>query len=587
MGPVREAKESPVPGSAPPNAAGPSLATRLRVWRAGLGARPADYAARPEPRSIGSAAIGRQICEGIVQIGGRRHELNGLSLWDLPRGGPSAGADRHGFVWLDDLAAAGSRRAAVLSRLWLADWLARYDSGRGMGWRPDVAARRLVRWINHAAMLEDGLDPATRLRFRRGLTRHVAYLARTWHGAPPGVPTFEALCGLIQGGLALKGMEGAVRPGIKALEALCREGIGADGSLPSRNPEDLLTLFVMLVWCETAMTEVGLLAQTHHRAAIARIAPVLRGLRHADGALARFHGGGCGVEGRLDAALAAARSRTPPPWMAMGYARLARGRSTVILDGAAPPGGAAAATAHASTLALEMTVGRRPMLVNCGSGISFGREWEQAARATAAHSTLAPDGFSAGRFRDLRRGRVMLTEAPKDVRCDPAPERGPASLSASHDGFAASQGLIHLRRLDLGEDGAILSGEDILTAASQSERRRFSVLAQQRLNQGLGFTIRFHLHPDVTAQMGEDRNSVMLVLKSGEVWQFRHVSKARIGLDPSVYLEKTRPQPTPTRQIVLEAKAMEFTTTIRWSLSRLTQPDARQRDVYRDDMSIT
>ncbi|WP_171060591.1 heparinase II/III family protein [Poseidonocella sp. HB161398] len=555
-------------------------ATRFRLWRAGLGLRPAEFAMPPEPRSIGSAAIGRAICLGEIQLGGRRRALDPeTSLWDLRPLPPRADLDRHGFAWLDDLAAAGTSRAQAQARRWLADWLARYDSGSGPGWRADIAARRLVRWINHAEMLAAGVPEAEAQRFRRSIARHAVFVAQGWRGAPRGLPTFEAVCGLVQAGLALRGMDARIRPAVKVLERLCREEIGEDGGLPGRNPEELLELFCLLVWCDSALADAGLAAQPQHQAAIARIAPVLRALRHADGGLARFHGGGRGLEGRLDAALAASRVRSgPPEGLAMGFARLARGRATVILDAARPPqGAAAAATGHASTLAFELTAGRRPIVVNCGSGLSFGRDWELAARATPAHSALTPDGEGSSVLRELRQGRTVLAAGPREVDCGPVPGHGPASLSASHDGFAARHGLIHQRQLDLGEDGMSLHGEDSLLPLDGAELDE----------EGTGFTIRFHLHPDVAAQQGEDGLSVTLLLKSGEVWQFRHASPARMSLDPSVYLEKTRPQPTPTRQIVLDARAAGSGATIRWSLSRVSQGTDGTRDLYRDDMSIT
>ena len=58
-------------------------------------------------------------------------------------------------------------------------------------------------------------------------------------------------------------------------------------------------------------------------------------LRHADGGLARFHGGGRGVEGRLDQALAASGVKpvsTVRHALAMGFARMAEARTTVIVD---------------------------------------------------------------------------------------------------------------------------------------------------------------------------------------------------------------------------------------------------------------
>lgn len=565
--------------------------TRYRVWRAGIGVRPARFAVPPEPRSIGSAEIGRQICDGQVLIAGRRVTLSGASIWTVSLPDGRSEADRHGFTWLDDLAAAGTREAASIARDWLSDWLDNFDKGRGPGWEPHVAARRLVRWVHHSEMLLDRLPATHDTQFRRAISRHLQYLLRHWRAAPPGLPTFETLCGSIIAGLALEGMEPKLRPGIKTLERMCREDIDPGGALASRNPEDLLELFALLVWSEAAMTEVGLVAQPQHRDAITRIAPTLRALRMADGGLARFHGGGRGIDGRLDSTLAAARVRAPArDGLAMGFARLSRGRATLVLDAASPPRPPHADTAHAATLSFELTVGRRPIIVNCGSGLAFGSDWLKASRATPAHSTLAPHGASSARLKPTRRGgasKLILTELPKDVRCDPAAPHGPASLSAAHDGFAHHFGLIHARHLNMGEDGLSLHGEDVLTAATEAEQRRFHAYMLQRAQRGIAFAIRFHLHPDVTAALNPEAGSVDLMLKSGELWVFRHSSNARMSLDPSVYLEKTRPQPNPTKQIVLECNAVEDVTTIRWNLARAQAQQTPVRDLYRDDMSIT
>ena len=67
----------------------------------------------------------------------------------------------------------------------------------------------------------------------------------------------------------------------------------------------MLEVFTLLTWAAQALAEAGILRRPT-LAAMERIAPTLRALRHADGGLARFHGGGRGAEGRLDQALATA-----------------------------------------------------------------------------------------------------------------------------------------------------------------------------------------------------------------------------------------------------------------------------------------
>lgn len=565
-----------MPGPKPASSAPGPGRTRFRVWRAGRGVKPAQFIHELDPRSIGSPRAGRQLYDGKLRLGGTRVELELGTIWDPDLDHPADEAARHGFAWLDDLAAEGTRRTADLARIWLVEWLERFGAGQGPGWSAEITGRRLLRLIHNSALLEEGLEPKEIDAFRRSLSLHLRYLERHWAEAPPGLPRFEALCGLIIAGAAIEGGLARVRPGVKRLESLCRDHVGPEGELAARNPEALLDLFALLVWTEMALADCDLPAQPEHRAAIQRMGPVLRHLRQADGGLPRFHGGARGSEGRLDSLLAASkvRLRLPETALAMGFARLARGRVSLLLDAAAPPD--QSPTAHAATLAFEMTVDRRPLVVNCGPGDSFSRRWDQASRGTPAHSTLAPDGVSSAQFVPAANGPPLLVQGPGDVQYAPAPERGPASLSAAHDGFVASHGLVHLRKLDLAADGAALSGEDLLTAPTLAGQARLRQLVEALGGQGVGFTVRFHLHPEVTARLSPGGDVVELMLKSGELWLFSHEGPARITLDPSVYLEKTRAEPTPTRQIVLEASAQAQTTALRWRFERAqarTAPD--------------
>ena len=140
-------------------------------------------------------------------------------------------------------------------------------------------------------------------------------------------------------------------PALRRLAGECDRQVDAQGGIPTRNPEELLEVFTLLSWTSAALNDLGRGTPAAQANAIKRIAPTLRSLRHADGALARFHGGGRGVEGRLEQALAQSgvkhKAATALP---MGYARLAAARTTVIVDASVPPSGAASYNAHASTL---------------------------------------------------------------------------------------------------------------------------------------------------------------------------------------------------------------------------------------------
>jgi uncharacterized heparinase superfamily protein len=283
--------------------------------------------------------------------------------------------------------------------------------------------------------------------------------------------------------------------------------------LPTRNPEDLLEVFTLLTWAAVALSESGQSAGEAHWRAIERIAPTLRTLRHADGGLARFHGGGRGLEGRLDSALATSGVKgRHADGLAMGFARLSAGRTSVIIDASPPPAGAASAGAHASTLAFELTSGRRPLIVNCGSGQSFGPEWRRAGRATPSHSTLVLAAGSSARLSNDPRHSDWLIEAPRKVPVELSKAPDGVRFEGAHDGYLRSHGLTHVRRLELTTDGRGLAGEDMLLAVETSDRRRFDQVMDQVRLHGINFDIRFHLHPDVDASVDMGGAAVSLAL---------------------------------------------------------------------------
>lgn len=566
------------------------LSRLLNFWHAKMAVRQRGqvkgFVSSPEPHAIGSFARGRQLISGNYLFAGTLIEQPGISLWHIDPPGAAFANELHGFGWLDDLAAVGDKAARVAAQDWLWGWIDAYGKGKGPGWTPDLTGRRLIRWISHAIFVLRGQSPDQSRAFYRSLEQQTNFLSRRWRGAAPGLPRFEALTGLIYASLALEGQEGLADPAIKALANECVTQIDNMGGLPTRNPEDLLGVFTMLTWAAAALENAGRTAAEDHVQGVARIAPTLRALRHADGGLARFHGGGRGAEGWLDHALAAAGAGKPrDEGLSMGYARLSAGRTSVIIDAAKPPEGAASYNAHASTLAMEITSGRRPLIVNCGSGASFGPEWRRAGRATPSHSTLSLTGYSSARLSapDPFTGHEVLIDGPARVPIELENSYEALSFQGGHDGYVSEHGLTHARTLNLSTDGRELKGEDLLLALQDAEKRRFDKALDATSLHGIGFDIRFHLHPDVDATVDMGGNAISLALKSGELWVFRHDGTYDLSIDPGAYLQTNRLKPRAAQQIVLTGRALSYATRVRWSLSKAQETAIGVRDLSLDD----
>lgn len=556
---------------------------RLEARRAAR-ARPATgITSQPEPRTVGQPARGRQLMAGNFRFAGALMQQSPqASPWKIKPPSPGFAAALHGFGWLDDLAALGDARARQMAMNWVQDWIALYGRGGGPGWSPDLAGRRLIRWIGHALFLLRGQEAPASGAFYRSLGQQTIFLARRWRSAAEGAPRIEALTGMIYASLSLSGMEPHLAPALAALERDCARTLDAGGAIPTRNPEELLEVFSLLGWAAAVLRENGRMPGPEHSAAMARIAPVLRALRHADGGLARFHGGGRGDEGRLDHALAEAGVRAlPGVGLHMGYGRLQAGRSTVIVDAALPPHGRASRDAHASTLGFELTSGRRPLVVNCGSGLHFGADWHRAGRATPSHSVLVLDGMSSSRLSppDDTSGEERLIAGPSEVLWDLAVSPEVQRIEVGHDGWRQEYGVTHARTLDLHAGGRALVGEDILTTLSATDEAALDAQIATRGLSGIPFVLRFHLHPDTDASLDLDGGAVSIALKSGETWIFRCEGPVDIALEPSVYLESRRLRPRAATQVVLSGAVLSYATRVRWAFAKAHDTPTALRDI--------
>lgn len=543
-----------------------SLLGRLGA-RLGGAAPPAQgFAFLPDTPRLGSFARGKQMVAGNVRVLGQLFHQPGRGIWDLDLPEPRFAQELHSFGWLDDLGAAGGGPARKLAQETTHSWIARFGDARQASWLPAQTGRRLICWITHAPMLMSGKDAEGNAPFFQSMADQARFLSRSWQAASAGLPRFQALTGLLYAGLCLDGLGSLVSPANAALSQTCAEQIDRDGAISSRNPEELLEVFTLLSRAADLLDNTGRQPSGPHQAALKRLAPVLQALRHSDGGLARFHGGGRGAEGQLEQLLDRA---DPIPLAqtdkAMGYARLDGGESTVIVDAAAPPRAEGAFSAHASTLGFELTWGRQPLIVSCGAGGSFGPDWRRAGRATPSHSTLSVSGVSSAQLQQTAEGEKLIS-GPKQVDARTETGLDGMVLEASHDGYRRAFGLTHTRQLQLGHDGQVLSGKDTLGTRNQRDKDLFDTRMNTVGFDGVGFAIRFHLHPDVEPSLDMGGTAISLTLKTGEVWVFRTDDEAEMSLEASVYLEKTRLKPRPSQQIVLSSRVMEYGAHVSWSL---------------------
>lgn len=545
----------------------PRLADRVAIRMARLSSPATAFVSQPEPRSYGEAARGLQMLGGNYLVRGRIHEKPDTVPWDVMNLGADQRTHLHGFAWLDDVVAVDTPEARTKAQAWVFEWLERYGLGRGDGWAPDLAGRRVVRWINNAILILHKVEPAQSEIFFRSLGHQAHFLRKRWKSVRPGLPRFEALTGLAYCGLALEGQGHVLQPALKALGRECVREIGADGGIASRNPEELMEIFTLLSWANQAVSNQGQTVNSDILLALERIAPAIRALRLGDGRMVQFHGGAAGQAERVDQALADAGIRSPARiGGAMGYSRLSASGTVVVMDTGKMPTSEHSQTVHAGALSFEMSSGRVPVLVNMGPALGHAPKIRNASRATAAHNASVLDGTSSARFVGSER-KLQWVAVPNQVTFQKDDNEYGQAILAQHDGYTQSHGLIHERQLALVHAGNEVQGDERFFAQTTAQRVRFGGRADE--NRRMPFETHFRVHPDVDVELGLNGSAASIRLQNGEIWLLRSEGN-KMELRDTIFIEQGRLKPRATQEVVVTGAVVDYEGRISWTLTRNT-----------------
>jgi uncharacterized heparinase superfamily protein len=491
----------------------------------------------------GDINLGVRLLKGELEYGGGILPLKPGGWAGLTESTPLL-AYAHGFTWLRHLRALGTDPARQLARGLVSTWIAAAPQDT-IARRPDVAGARITAWLGHYDFFAATADDP----FRQKLMARLVGDARTLSAALPAeeldARALTALKGLIAAAVALPEHQGFLTRALRFLPREVTRQVLPDGCHVERSPSAQLAAL-------QDMTEIRALLQAGQTqpppaltSGIEKMAPALRSLRHGDGGLALFNGSREEAGSLVDLVLTQAGrgTRAPSALSEGGFQRMQAGRTVLIVDAGPPPPPDLDRTAHAGTLSMELSVGRDRMIVNVGAFPAGGPQWHDAARATAAHSTLVIGDVSSSELRPNGLGR-----RPVHVNVQRQEANGAHWLEADHDGWMKPFGAIHRRRLYMSESGEDIRGEDVIEAQSPQS-----------------FTLRFHLHPSVQASLQQDGEAVLMRLRSGGGWILR-ADGAHLSLEESIYLGSGELRKT--EQIVLTGRE-GGPQTVKWAIHKV------------------
>jgi len=330
-----------------------------------------------------------------------------------------------------------------------------------------------------------------------------------------------------------------------------------DGGLMSRSPQEQMLLVDRLGLVRAAYFAAKQAVPDALENASAAALAALHGVTMGDNALGSWQGGNPGDPARLAALVEGCGLRARPLRVARGwgYHRLSALGTIIVVDAAPPPPPRMAAMGCASTLALEMSDGAQRLVVNCGGPgpipTEMPEELIQALRTTAAHSTLVLDDTNSTAI--LPDG--SLGKGVTDLEIDRSEDNDCSRLEAAHDGYVKGFGLVHQRRLSLGNDGKEVRGEDRLTPKGR-----------RKIREAAPYAIRFHLAPGVEATVTADGMGAILRSSGAPPWNFR-CRGAMLQVEESLFVDGFG-HPQPTLQLVVVGEVSAIGGEIAWQFRR-------------------
>lgn len=472
----------------------------------------------------------------------------------------------------------GGSQSRTLARRFVLEWIDQNQRWSGEIWHPQLLADRIRGMILTWGWFAASATTSQQQLITNSLLAQSIILAKDWRNIKNGNTRIEAISALMLCKAFLE-KDTDPTPLSTALIEEVTNLIFSDGCHVTRQPDLHMNLLKSMIESRIGLTAMvarqdepsaylrDQLASLDDR--INKMGAVARMWRHVNGHMIGILGSHELSADRIDDVLdrAGPKGRISNHANDGGFIRMASGRSVMLMNTgpaawALPTVMAAGGKADAGALSIEFSNGQNMIFVNAGQKKSLFHELPDLANAlagTAAFSTLSVDRTNSA---DLTATDAQGRHAVID-HAETGPAPGGLLTEAKHLGYEKTHGLIHQRRVFLATGGNDLRGEDIML---------YTGAPGHIPNEA---TVRFHLHPKITATMSIGGDVILKLPGSAAPWLFK-AKGGSVHVEDSVVMGKTGLEKCAqiTLTMPLGAIRTEYAKTVKWALRRQTKPRA-------------
>ena len=505
--------------------------------------------------------VAGEIINGRFTLAGRTLETGGTSPFGLEMPSEDFEAKLHSFGWLRDFRATKDDPCFAKAQGITGDWIAAYRRpDKTIVWQPDIVAQRLIAWLSHSPVILRGAEMGFYRRFLKSLGVHVNFLKSVAATATDGHVRMRIRIALAVASLAMPAKTAQILRAGHHLDLELDRQILPDGGHVSRNPRVILELLLDLLPLRQTYVNLGHELPARLIPAVDRMFPALRFFRHQGGELALFNGATATLATELASVLRYDETSGQPfkalPYMQ--YQRLSVSGTVIIMDTGKAISAETSAHAHGGCLSFEMSSGMHRFIINSGAPRNVSGEYRQLARTTAAHSTVTINDKSSVNFSTSEYLGSIITGGVSKIEVTRKEEGQGENLTARHDGYLKSLGLLHERDLQLSSGGGLILGRDRLVKPDGGDPESTAELVA---------VARFHIHPSIQIRK-IDKSEVLLTAPDGQAWSFSCIDTQVVIAEDVFFADPSGMRIS--QQLELEFNVAEI-PEIQWVLEQKSQ----------------
>lgn len=465
----------------------------------------------------GEADKGYEILSGFITFYGEKFYFSG-SVWNQNNASETWRNELQSFSWIRHLRAVGSSKARIFSRKTIVDWVNKHSKWTKREWRSDILSKRICYLVENFSFFCSGSDEQIQKKIIKSISQQANHLINYNFSDIRGFERIYCIKALIVSALSFFPMNKYLELGFSLILLEIDKQVSRDGLHIEKSPMKHLEFLKILIDIRSFFSISKLKIPEKLNKTISLMAAFLKFFRHGDGNLATFNNSSPVSKTIIDQVLTRSNSRLKIPSSShlMGFYRISENKLTFIMDGGNPN----KTSTYAGSLSFELSFGKRIIIVNSGSPHIQNKRWAKAMKSSAAHTTLTIDDINSSDifFDEFKSGRLAKVWSKKfdDNKCH--------WIESSHNGYKNLFGLIHNRKIHLDASSRVLRGQDTLVKTPGYYQKKPKV-----------FFIRFHLHPDVEANLTSNKKKVILKLKDGYGWEFI-CSEPRVEIGEGIYL---------------------------------------------------